>query len=155
MSTPHAHHGRHHRGRFFRQDSPVGCRHRRSVPAEGTASATVARPEPDAGTAQAVRIFTCGGRSCTAAGGGEALAAALRRAIAAAGPAAAHIDVATCGCLGRCKDGPLTIAYGGRPARASRPPEGILNDLTNRPLETFRFASPADAPGIVARLLDK
>ena len=102
-----------------------------------------------------IRIFTCIGRSCREAKGGPSLADALHRELVEAGPAAAHIDVKSCGCLDRCKEGPVAVAFRGKAALQARPPHGFFAQLINRPLGVFRRVTPADSSWIISSLLKK
>jgi hypothetical protein len=147
------HHGfGHRRARRFSRHGDQG------EEIELTASPTTEvsdRPLAGIGNDEAVRIFTCVGRACRDAQGGQALLDALHREIGLAGPAAARIDVKSCGCLDQCKKGPVVVAYRGKAAQSSRPPHGLWSELTNRPLGTFLRATPGEARRIVERLVRK
>lgn len=122
------------------------------TPQPGPALSLVPAPVPQAAS-QGIRLFACAGKACRHAPGGQALLEALLREIGLAGPRAAHLDVRSCGCLDKCQEGPVVVAYGGKAAQADFPPKGALRNLVHRPLGTFYKAQPADARRIVDTLL--
>lgn len=98
-----------------------------------------------------IRLFVCAARKCRDAGGGRPLIEALQREIAQAG---ANVNVKACGCLDRCEKGPAVVAYGGKAARAPRPPHGWLDKLLHRPVATFLRVTAADARRMVTTLMN-
>lgn len=87
---------------------------------------------PHAASEAAIEIRVCTSRTCARQGGREVLAA-----LGALAPPPPRVDVASCGCLGRCGAGPnvaasvpgrgtAVFAHVGTPARAARLLEHLL-----------------------------
>jgi len=68
---------------------------------------------------QRLRLFVCmktrtDGRSCCAHQGASIVLDELRRQILQRGETCSHIDVRPSGCLDRCEDGPVVMAFYGQ-----------------------------------------
>jgi (2Fe-2S) ferredoxin len=133
-----------HRSRRSRHEIP---------PDADTAPDALSLPPPEETSVSspvAVRLFACVGKHCRSGQNGRALIDALRAAADQAGPDAGPIAVTPCGCLDRCEEGPVVVAYRGKAAQASRPPQGALAEFLNRPFATFTRVTPETAGRIIA-----
>jgi (2Fe-2S) ferredoxin len=100
-------------------------------------------------------IFVCtngrpgGGRPACGPRGGEALRAALERAIAANPELCGQVAVTACACLGPCFDGPNLVVYPDGvwyAGAAAADAEAIVAEhlLAGRPLERLVYRWPDD-----------
>jgi (2Fe-2S) ferredoxin len=105
-----------------------------------------------------LRIFACmktrqdGRPACGNAGAAEILTA-IRLELARRGQSAAHIDVRPCGCIDRCKNGPVLVGFTGAIAEAPVPPKNLIEKIMHRPKVSFERVSVEDVQTIVDRLI--
>lgn len=80
---------------------------------------------------QRLRLFVCmktrtDGRSCCVHQGASIVLDKLRRQIFERGETCSHIDVRPSGCLDRCEDGPVVMAFYGQLAEEATPSRELI-----------------------------
>jgi (2Fe-2S) ferredoxin len=109
---------------------------------------------------QRLRLFVCmktrtDRRSCCAYQGASIVLDELRRQILLRGEKCSHIDVRPSGCLDRCEDGPVVMAFYGRLAEEVTPSRELIKATLNDAAYTFNAVSARDASTILDTVLER
>jgi (2Fe-2S) ferredoxin len=104
---------------------------------------------------QRLRLFVCmktrtDGRSCCAHQGASIVLDELRRQIFERGETCSHINVRSSGCLDRCEDVPVVMAFYGQLAEEATP----SRELIKASLEDAAYTFTAVSAGEVSAILD-
>ena len=108
---------------------------------------------------QRLRLFVCmktrtDGRSCCAYQGASIVLDELRRQILQRGKKCSHIDVRPSGCLDRCEDGPVVMAFYGQLAEEATPSRELIKESLDDAAYTFTAVSARDVSTILDTVLE-
>lgn len=108
---------------------------------------------------QRLRLFVCmktrtDGRSCCAHRGASIVLDELRRQGFERGETCSHIDVRPSGCLDRCEDGPVVMAFYGQLAEEATPSRELIKASLEDAAYTFTAVSARDASAILDTVLE-
>ena len=108
---------------------------------------------------QRPRFFVCmktrdDGRPCCARQGALVVLNELRRQIFRRGEKCSHIDVRPSGCLDRCDEGPVLMAFYGRLAEAASPSRELVKASLDDAAYTFTKVSLCDVSTILDTVLE-
>jgi (2Fe-2S) ferredoxin len=108
---------------------------------------------------QRLRLFVCmktraDGRFCCAYQGASIVLDELRRQILQRGEKCSHIDVRPSGCLDRCEDGPVVMAFCGRLAEEATPSRELVKASLDDATYTFTAVSARDVSTILDTVLE-
>jgi (2Fe-2S) ferredoxin len=108
---------------------------------------------------QRLRLFVCmktrtDGRSCCAHQGASIVLDELRRQIFERGETCSHIDVRPSGCLDRCEDGPVVMAFYGQLAEEATPSRELIKASLEDAAYTFTAVSARDVSAILDTVLE-
>lgn len=110
---------------------------------------------------QRLRLFVCmktrndgDGRSCCAYQGASIVLDELRRQILQRGEEGSHIDVRPSGCLDRCEDGPVVMAFYGPLAEEATPSRELIKASLDDAVYTFTAVSARDVSTILDTVLE-
>jgi (2Fe-2S) ferredoxin len=108
---------------------------------------------------QRLRLFVCmktrtDGRSCCAHQGASIVLDELRRQILQRGKTCSHIDVRPSGCLDRCEDGPVVMAFYGQLAEEATPSRELIEASLDDAAYTFTAVSARDVAEILDTVLE-
>jgi (2Fe-2S) ferredoxin len=78
----------------------------------------------------------------------------LRRQISARGETCSHIDVGPSGCLDRCEDGPVVMAFYGRLAEEANPSKELIKASLEDAAHTFTAVATCDVSTILETVLE-
>jgi hypothetical protein len=103
---------------------------------------------------QRLRLFVCmktrtDGRPCCAYQGASIILDGLRRQISLRGEQCSHIDVRPSGCLDRCEDGPVAMAFYGQLAEEANPSKELIKASLNDAAYTLIAVSAHDVSTIL------
>jgi (2Fe-2S) ferredoxin len=103
---------------------------------------------------QRLRLFVCmktrtDGRPCCAYQGASIVLDELRRQILRRGEKCSHIDARPSGCLDRCEEGPVVMAFYGRLAEDANPSREVFKASLNEAAHTFTAVSARDVSTIL------
>jgi (2Fe-2S) ferredoxin len=109
---------------------------------------------------QRLRLFVCmktrtDGRPCCAYQGAAIVLDELRRQILVRGEQCSHIDVRPSGCLDRCEDGPVVMAFYGQLAEEATPSRELIKASLDAAAYTFTAVSARDVPTILDTVLER
>jgi (2Fe-2S) ferredoxin len=109
---------------------------------------------------QRLRLFVCmkartDGRSCCAHQGASIVLDELRRQILQRGETCSHIDVRPSGCLDRCEDGPVVMAFYGQLAEEATPSRELIKASLDDAAYTFTAVSARDVSEILDTVLEE
>jgi len=109
---------------------------------------------------QRLRLFVCmktrtDGRSCCAYQGASSILDELRRKILQREDECTHIDVRPSGCLDRCEDGPVVMAFYGQLAEEEIPSRDLIKASLDDPAHTFTAACARDVSTILDTVLER
>jgi len=108
---------------------------------------------------QHLRLFVCmktreDGRPCCAYQGASIVLDELRRQILQRGEQCSHIDVRPSGCLDRCEDGPVVMAFYGRLAEEATPSRELIKESLDDAAYTFTAVSARGVSTILDTVLE-
>jgi (2Fe-2S) ferredoxin len=108
---------------------------------------------------QRLRLFVCmktrtDGRSCCAHRGASMVLDELRRQIFERGETCSHIGVRPSGCLDRCEDGPVVMAFYGQLAEEATPSRELIKASLEDASYTFTAVSARDISAILDTVLE-
>src|ERR1700723_4425176 len=106
-----------------------------------------------------LRLFVCmktrtDGPPCCAYQGAAIVLDELRRQILVRGEQCSHIDVRPSGCLDRCEDGPVVMAFYGQLAEEATPSRELVKASLDAAAYTFTAVSARDVPTILDTVLE-
>jgi (2Fe-2S) ferredoxin len=109
---------------------------------------------------QRLRLFVCmktrtDGRTCCAYQGASIVVDELRRQIFLRGEQCSHIGVRPSGCLDRCENGPVVMAFYGELAEEATPSRDLVKASLNDAAYTFVAVSARDASTILDAVLER
>jgi hypothetical protein len=107
---------------------------------------------------QRLRLFVCmktrtDGRSCCAYQGASILLDELRRQILERGETCSHIEVRPSGCLDRCEDGPVVMAFYGQLAEEATPSRELIKASLEDAAYTFTAVPTREVSAILDTVL--
>jgi (2Fe-2S) ferredoxin len=108
---------------------------------------------------QRLRLFVCmktrtDGRPCCAYQGAAIVLDELRREILVRGEQCSHIDVRPSGCLDRCEDGPVVMAFYGQLAEEATPSRELIKESLDDAAYRFTAVSARDVSTILDTVLE-